>query len=365
MLPAGIVGIAYRRQITASPAGDYTYSIISGQLPPGLSLDPDTGVVSGMPTSSGNYGFTVLATDPDGCFGMAVYDVSILDQATMCRQNFDTAYSPLLPYGWTSTGIGGHPVWTTSSVNPDTPPYDAYAPSAMTAGMTELLTPSYVVSPTGTQMTFRAAYNFEDGGPGSLVGMDGMVLEISINGAPFVDIMDAGGEFVTGGYDKVISNDHGSPIAGRMAWSGLSGGTASLPAYITTTVNMPAAAFGQAVQMRWVVASDNNWMASGDAGARIDTILGTACPPTAARAEITGRVLTRDGRWIPNAAVTLRDSMGAVRITRTGSFGYYRFDDLPVGGTYVLNAADRNHTFDPRTIVLLDSVIDFDIVSRE
>lgn len=214
-------------------------------------------------------------------------------------------------------------------------------------------------------MAFRVAYNFEDGGPSSLVGMDGMVLEISINGAPFIDIMDAGGDFVTGGYNKAISNDHGSPIAGRMAWSGLSGGTPTVPAYITTTVNMPAAAFGQTVQMRWVLASDNNWMASGDAGARIDTVLGTACQPTAARAEITGRVLTRDGRWIPNAEVTLRDSMGAVRIVRTGSFGYYRFDDLQVGDTYVLTVASHSYTFDARVIFLVDNLLDLDIVSRE
>jgi VCBS repeat-containing protein len=35
-------------------------------LPPGLTIDPNTGVVSGMPTTVGNYQVTVVATDPSG-----------------------------------------------------------------------------------------------------------------------------------------------------------------------------------------------------------------------------------------------------------------------------------------------------------
>ena len=169
-----------------------------------------------------------------------------------------------------------------------------------------------------------------------------MVLEISINGGPFTDIIAAGGSFVTGGYNKTISNNFGSPIAGRMAWSGLSGGTESIPSYMTTTVNMPMSSYGQLVQMKWVVASDDNFMANGDAGARIDTVLGTACSTTAARAEISGRVLTHDGRWIPNATVSITDSSsGLVRAARTGSFGYYRFDDIEAGRTYIIRAEAR------------------------
>ena len=42
----------------------------------------------------------------------------------------------------------------------------------------------------------------------------------------FTDITDAavGGSFVTGGYNATISTAFMSPIAGRMAWSGNSGG---------------------------------------------------------------------------------------------------------------------------------------------
>ena len=38
------------------------------------------------------------------------------------------------------------------------------------------------------------------------------------------DVITAGGSFITGGYSDTISTDYGSPIGGREAWSGDSGG---------------------------------------------------------------------------------------------------------------------------------------------
>ena len=60
------------------------------------------------------------------------------------------------------------------------------------------------------------------------------MLEISTDGGnTFQDILDAGGSFDAGGYNRTISTDRGSPIAGRQAWSGNSEG------FITTVVNLP------------------------------------------------------------------------------------------------------------------------------
>jgi hypothetical protein len=108
-----------------------------------------------------------------------------------------------------------------------------------------------------------------------------MVLEISINGGAFADILTGGGSFVTGGYNDTISPDFGSPLAGRMAWTGLSSGTTAAPTYITTIVNLPTAANGQNIRLRWHVGSDENNVATGQAGAWIDTIT-LSTPPTLA-----------------------------------------------------------------------------------
>ena len=212
-------------------------------------------------------------------------------------------------------------------------------------------------------MTFRNAFNLEDAGAASQTGFDGMVLEISINGQPFQDIIDAGGSFATGGYNKTISNQFGSPISGRAAWSGLSGGTVTVPAYITTTVNLPPASFNQLVKLRWVVASDNAGVANGDQGVRIDTLVGTACSnTTAAVASVSGRVQINTGQGLVNAIVSIADGSGFLRTARTSSFGYYQIDEIPVGRNYVLRVESRHYTFAPMIINVADNLTEVDFM---
>lgn len=63
-LPNGTVGTAYLQTFTASGGTTpYTWSISSGSLPAGLSLNSGAGVISGTPTSSGTSNFTVSVTD--------------------------------------------------------------------------------------------------------------------------------------------------------------------------------------------------------------------------------------------------------------------------------------------------------------
>ena len=214
------------------------------------------------------------------------------------------------------------------------------------------------------QMRFSTAFNLEDESPSSSVGHDGMVLEISINGGPFQDILAAGGSFTSGGYNKTISTAFGSPIAGRQAWSGLSGGTPSMPAYMTVTVNLPTSAYNQTVRMKWLVATDAASSAAGDSGVRVDAILGTACQPTAANVSLAGRVVTQFGNGANNAIITLTDDAGSVRTVRTGSFGYYRFDELATGRTYVIRVTGR-YTAAPRIVQLVDNLYDLDLIANE
>ena len=97
-------------------------------------------------------------------------------------------------------------------------------------------------------------------------GHHGGVLEISINGGAFQDIIAAGGSFAVGGYNGVISVNFGSPIAGRNAWTGNSAG------FVTTTVNIPASANGGNIRLRFRRATDSS--VSGQ-GARIDSLTST------------------------------------------------------------------------------------------
>ncbi|MEW5767239.1 MAG: putative Ig domain-containing protein [bacterium] len=65
-LPSGTVGTAYYQTVSATGGTTpYTWSILSGSLPPGLSLTSGTpnATISGTPTTAGTYNFTVRVTD--------------------------------------------------------------------------------------------------------------------------------------------------------------------------------------------------------------------------------------------------------------------------------------------------------------
>jgi hypothetical protein len=63
-LPDGSQVFAYSATLQATGGTPpYGWSIISGSLPPGLTLNSSTGVISGTPTGAGTYNFTVQVTD--------------------------------------------------------------------------------------------------------------------------------------------------------------------------------------------------------------------------------------------------------------------------------------------------------------
>lgn len=186
----------------------------------------------------------------------------------------DSVAAPALPAGWTSTHTGSLANWVTSTTNPSNPPNDAFSNEITTPATSELVAPLIAIDSAAAQLTFRNLYNLEFS---STTAYDGMVLEISIPsvaGGAFQDILVAGGSFPAGGngYNKTISGSDGNPLAGRQCWSGLSAGTTASPAYITTTVILPAAANGQSIRLKWRRGDDNGTVAAGAAGARIDDI---------------------------------------------------------------------------------------------
>jgi hypothetical protein len=90
--------------------------------------------------------------------------------------------------------------------------------------------------------------------------------------------------------------------------------------------------------------------------------------PTAAQATISGRVLTADGNPIRNARVTVTgNSLSEPRVLTTGSFGYFSFDGLTVGETYVVTVNSQRYTFTvpSRVITLVDNVFDADFIADQ
>jgi hypothetical protein len=75
--------------------------------------------------------------------------------------------------------------------------------------------------------------------------------------------------------------------------------------------------------------------------------------PTAATITISGRV-TSGKRGISGAAVYLTDQNGETRSAVTDSSGYYRFEEIEVGRTYILNVAAKKYNFMPQVFSLTE-----------
>lgn len=76
-LPSGTVAQRYGDALGAGGgACPYTWSLVGGELPPGLSLG-STGTISGTPTAPGTYTFTVQVTDAQGLKGQRELSIQI------------------------------------------------------------------------------------------------------------------------------------------------------------------------------------------------------------------------------------------------------------------------------------------------
>ncbi|MDQ4122566.1 MAG: hypothetical protein M3209_14100 [Acidobacteriota bacterium] len=72
---------------------------------------------------------------------------------------------------------------------------------------------------------------------------------------------------------------------------------------------------------------------------------------TAAKITVAGRV-SNGKRGVAGAFVQLTDQNGNTRGTRTNSFGYYRFDDVDAGQTYIFNAYSKQFQFAPQVVTI-------------
>ena len=82
-LPGSLQGSAYSQTLTTTDGyGPYTWDLLSGALPTGVTLDP-SGSLSGTATDLGTFNFTVRVTDNTGCTGTANYQVTINPMPTV------------------------------------------------------------------------------------------------------------------------------------------------------------------------------------------------------------------------------------------------------------------------------------------
>lgn len=75
VLKGASLGVAYTETVSAQGGSSpYTFSLLSGSLPTGLSLS-SSGTISGTPTATGTFSFTIKVTDTNGYTGQTSFQI--------------------------------------------------------------------------------------------------------------------------------------------------------------------------------------------------------------------------------------------------------------------------------------------------
>ncbi|MCC7196421.1 MAG: putative Ig domain-containing protein, partial [Gemmatimonadaceae bacterium] len=116
-LADGTVNWAYSQNLTAGGGKiPFTWSLVSGTLPSGLSIAASTGIISGIPTAAGTGNFTVQVTDDNGAtatrsLSITIYSALSLTTATLSDGTVSAAYNQTL----SATGGKTPFVWSISA----------------------------------------------------------------------------------------------------------------------------------------------------------------------------------------------------------------------------------------------------------
>jgi hypothetical protein len=110
------------------------------------------------------------------------------------------------------------------------------------------------------------------------MGCDGGVLELSVNGGPFVDILAAGGSFSAGGYNGSIASPlcNTNPLYGRQVWTGTN------PSNPETVAVLPTSVLGQSLRFQLRAGTDSSSPPpAGQFGWEVDDVSLERTQPTA------------------------------------------------------------------------------------
>jgi uncharacterized protein YhjY with autotransporter beta-barrel domain len=256
-LANGTAGQAYAASLSATGAvAPYGFAVTAGALPPGMTLSAG-GALSGTPTSSGTFNFTVTATDPNGQTGSRAYalviDVPVLTitPATLPSGIVGVAYSQAVS---ASGGVAPYSFAVTAGALPNglTLASDGTLSGTPTAAGTFAFSVTATDSTGGTAATAIQAYSVEvvfappvavDDTATVLAG-ESVTIAVTANdtsAAPITAIAiaspPASGTVTVSGLDVVYTAPTISPATVTFTYTASGPGGTSAPATVTVTVN--------------------------------------------------------------------------------------------------------------------------------
>lgn len=154
--------------------------------------------------------------------------------------------------------------------------------------------------------------------------------------------------------------------------------SASFTGNPTVCFNLPAFTAAQFTNLRVLHFENGNWVnvtASSNAYPTLCTNpVSSFSPfaianfvPLAANISISGRIINSNGNGIAKVRVSLTNQQGETRILQTNPFGFYKFEEVAAGETYVISINHKRYVFNPSSQVLnvSENVEDVNFVSLE
>jgi hypothetical protein len=157
---------------------------------------------------------------------------------------------------------------------------------------------------------------------------------------------------------SVAANGNGEPLTYQWRKNGVDltdGGTIS--GATTTNLSISSTADGDAGYYDVLVRKPG---AIATSQAAIINVLA----PTAASVSVSGRVWTPADRGLMNATVTLMDASGNARSARTNQFGYFHFDNVQAGQTYIVDVSSKSYSFAPQIVNVLDTLTELNLTAQ-
>ena len=66
------------------------------------------------------------------------------------------------------------------------------------------------------------------------------------------------------------------------------------------------------------------------------------------------------------ATIELRNAQGGlIQTARTNPFGYYRFEEIPVGETCILTVRHKGYQFSPQILAVFEEITDFNFMAEK
>ncbi len=205
--PAGQVGVSYSNQLTVTNGtAPFSWSVSTGTLPAGLTLNASTGLLSGTPTTAGSSTFTVQVVDGSGQSATESVTLVVTDKPAAPAPPTATAGITSATVSWVApanngSAITGYVVTPYQAGVAQTPvSYDATATSRTLTGLTA--GSSYTFTVTATNATGTSAPSAQSTA----------VTPYALPGAPTISAATAGDASATLTWTTPSSN--GSAITG-------------------------------------------------------------------------------------------------------------------------------------------------------